>query len=501
MKTAIIYIRVSTADQISGTSLATQERDCAHWCERNGYEVVRTFSDEGESAKTADRPGLIASLDFARKHRIDCWVCWKLDRAARDQSDGLGIRATLRAHKCLLASATEPITDDPLGNLVAGMLFGIAQFDNEVRSARAKRAMQSVALRGGWTNPLPAGYQWAERKDNLPVLKPDPRLGPIIAAAYRALADGHPATEATRMLLDAGMSAKLASKTLRAPVYGGIIRGKLTGGQEIPSAFKGIVPPDIWRRAQAALRGATTRSSTGRHPQFPLAALAVCAACGAHVRGYSATGRHGKKIAYYDCPKGHARMRADRAHEEVLAIIADKILPMADELRQRVARLVAQETQVQQTARAEAQARVSATEGRLSRIVDAYADGTIDAETFRKKSASYREEIAAASAVVERNNRSIAGLSTCMDEVVRRMSNPAELWKSIDFAGRKQLISCFGLRLEICPDKHCRTASNPAQSQQVMTEKGSTFTDGAPTRRDLETAADIIRVVLGMQAA
>jgi site-specific DNA recombinase len=502
MKTAIVYVRVSSADQISGTSLSTQERDCKTWCDRNGYRVEKVFRDEGESAKTTARPGLLASMEYAKKEHIDCWVCWKLDRAARDQRDGLGIRATLRAHGCQLASATEPIADDPLGNLMAGMLFGISQFDNEIRSTRAKRAMQDVAMRGGWTNPLPTGYLWASRRrGDLPSLEPDPRLGPIIAAAYAALADGTPPALAIRMLVNAGMSAQTASKTLRAPIYAGIIRGKQTGGKDVTAAFPGIVTPDVYEHAQKALKAFTSRASTGHRPDFPLAAVAVCASCGRHVRGYVATGRHGQKIGYYDCPKGHVRMPAKKAHEQLTDIISKMYLPTIADLRQRISARIHSETEMHRAERADAQARKAQAETRLDRLTDLYADGAIDAETYRKKSAAYRDEIEACSAKERRSDTILLRLATCLDRVAAKLSNPSEFWKTIDFAGRKHLISAFGEKLAVTHEKTLRTLPKCADLQGVKVGEDSKNCDGAPTQDDIETATGIIRAVFGPDAS
>ena len=53
---AVIYIRVSTDRQVHGASLETQERDCRLMCDRNEWTVIRLFREEGESAKSADRP-------------------------------------------------------------------------------------------------------------------------------------------------------------------------------------------------------------------------------------------------------------------------------------------------------------------------------------------------------------------------------------------------------------------------------------------------------------
>ncbi|MEQ1907594.1 MAG: recombinase family protein, partial [Vicinamibacterales bacterium] len=53
---AVIYIRVSTKEQTENLSLPTQLRACEEYCRREGYEVLERFREEGESAKTADRP-------------------------------------------------------------------------------------------------------------------------------------------------------------------------------------------------------------------------------------------------------------------------------------------------------------------------------------------------------------------------------------------------------------------------------------------------------------
>src|SRR5207249_445439 len=53
---AVIYCRVSTKEQTQNLSLPTQRRACEQYCDRHGLEVVRVFVEEGESAKTTERP-------------------------------------------------------------------------------------------------------------------------------------------------------------------------------------------------------------------------------------------------------------------------------------------------------------------------------------------------------------------------------------------------------------------------------------------------------------
>lgn len=56
MTRSVIYIRVSTAEQVDNYSLETQLKACREYCDREGLEVDSIFREEGESAKTSARP-------------------------------------------------------------------------------------------------------------------------------------------------------------------------------------------------------------------------------------------------------------------------------------------------------------------------------------------------------------------------------------------------------------------------------------------------------------
>ena len=47
----IIYTRVSSDEQVKGTSLEFQEKLCRQYCEQQEMEVLALFLEEGESAK------------------------------------------------------------------------------------------------------------------------------------------------------------------------------------------------------------------------------------------------------------------------------------------------------------------------------------------------------------------------------------------------------------------------------------------------------------------
>lgn len=55
-------------------------------------------------------------------------------------------------------SATEPITDTPVGRYMEGMFVLGGQLDNEVKGETAKDNMSSLAKQGWWQGSPPPGY-------------------------------------------------------------------------------------------------------------------------------------------------------------------------------------------------------------------------------------------------------------------------------------------------------------------------------------------------------
>jgi len=160
MMQAVIYCRVSTKEQVSNFSLPTQRKVCEEYCKREGIEVSKVFIEEGESAKTTDRPMLQELLLYCRenKKRLQYVVVYSMSRFGRNTYDHTITATLLKKLGIQLRSATEPISDTAVGKLTEGMLAAFAQFDNDVRSERTVAGMKATILEGKWTFKAPIGY-------------------------------------------------------------------------------------------------------------------------------------------------------------------------------------------------------------------------------------------------------------------------------------------------------------------------------------------------------
>src|ERR1017187_3664802 len=158
---AVIYCRVSSKEQVEGTSLESQEIACKEYAARNHLTVARVFVERGESAKYADRARLLEMLAFCgkREHGIEQLLVWKVDRLARNVGDHFNIKATLLKQNVRVISVTEPIDSKPEGKLLETILAGFAQFDNDVRAARSVQGMQRKLAEGLFPWKAPLGYR------------------------------------------------------------------------------------------------------------------------------------------------------------------------------------------------------------------------------------------------------------------------------------------------------------------------------------------------------
>ncbi|MGH9410546.1 MAG: recombinase family protein [Vicinamibacterales bacterium] len=309
---AVIYVRVSDPRQTENLSLSTQLRACEEYCRREGFEVLERFKEEGESAKTADRPELQRLLTYCRKNKgnVHFVVVLNLTRFAREKYDHFALRSHLKSLGISLRSATEPIDDTSTGKLMEGVLAAFAQFDNDVRSDRTRGGMKAALELGRWVFLAPLGYMNVP-KSNGKSLMPDPERAPLVQQTFEDFATARFSKQellerVTRKGLRTRRGLPLSSQALgpmlQNQLYIGIVDAPGYGIVGKRGDFDPLIPDDVFYRVQAILSGRlkTTAPHQRRRPEFPLRAFIKCAACG---RGVTASWSKGRsaRYAYYHC--------------------------------------------------------------------------------------------------------------------------------------------------------------------------------------------------------
>lgn len=406
---AVIYVRVSTKEQTENLSLPTQLRACEEYSCREGYEVLERFREEGESAKTADRPELQRLLKYCRAHKgkVHFVVVFNLTRFAREKYDHFALRAHLKSLGISLRSATEPIDDTSTGKLMEGVLASFAQFDNDVRSDRTRAGMKAALELGRWTFLAPIGYLNAPRSYGKSLI-PDPERASVVQQIFGEFATGRFTKqellhEMTRRGLKTRkglpVSAQAFSTMLQNKLYVGIVETLGYGVVGKRGDFDPLITEEVFYRVQAILTGRaqTTGPLNRRRPEFPLRAFIKCATCG---RGVTASWSKGRsaRYAYYHClpPCRAVNIPKARLEAQFVEELA-RLQPTAGYMRmlkESVLRVWHDRKAWVKSEVASAEGRAKAIQQKLDRLDDAFIyKESIDLSTYERQRDRLREEL------------------------------------------------------------------------------------------------------------
>lgn len=151
MTTTGIYIRVSTA----GQNEAGQRAEIERWLANHGIHDVRWFIDKrtGDNLKRPAFEKLQAAI-FAGE--VKTVVVWKLDRLSRSLQDGINTLIDWCKAGVRVVSVTQQLDFAGVtGQLVASVLFAVAQMETETRRERQAAGIRVAKQAGKYTGRKP----------------------------------------------------------------------------------------------------------------------------------------------------------------------------------------------------------------------------------------------------------------------------------------------------------------------------------------------------------
>ena len=158
MATAI-YIRVST----TGQKAASQKREIQRWLDGHGINEVTWFIDR-KSGDNLKRPGFEKLQQAIFAGEVDTVVVYKLDRISRSLKDGINTLVGWCEAGIRVVSVTQQLDfNGATGQLVASVLFAVAQMEQETRRERqaagiaaARESGKYLGRKSGTTKAKPA---------------------------------------------------------------------------------------------------------------------------------------------------------------------------------------------------------------------------------------------------------------------------------------------------------------------------------------------------------
>lgn len=311
----IIYCRVSSKEQIEGTSLESQEAACREYARSHNINTLEVFVEQGESAKFADRTQLLALIDFCRRNKgkVQVLLVWKVDRFARNVGDHFNVKAILSKYGVRVVSVTEPIDSNPEGKLMETILAGFAQFDNDIRATRTVQGMRRKLQEGIFPWQPPLGYRSAtsgHEKKNQPD-QPDQPLFALLQKAWKEFATGaYTKAEIRRLMANWGVQTRMGSPLsaqsldnfFRNKYYAGILVDPWSGDEHAGRHVPMVSREDFARVQQIISRRSRSLAHQKVREEFPLRGLIRCQNCRTYMTASFSRGRS-QRYPYYHCIK------------------------------------------------------------------------------------------------------------------------------------------------------------------------------------------------------
>ena len=146
-KRAGMYLRVSTHDQ----NTSNQRRELERVAEQRGWEVVRTYEDQGVSgAKGRDlRPGFDRLCRDAARGRLEVVMVWAIDRLGRSLSHVAVCLDELRSQNVATYIHQQGVDGTtPSGKAMLGMAAVFAEFERDMLRERIAAGISRARAEG-----------------------------------------------------------------------------------------------------------------------------------------------------------------------------------------------------------------------------------------------------------------------------------------------------------------------------------------------------------------
>lgn len=305
------YLRYSSDGQNEAT-IHAQRRIVNTFAEQEGYNIVKSYVDEAETATTSDnRTSFLQMLSDAKKGYFDYIIVWQFSRFARNKEESVIYKAMLRKVGVRVISATEKTDDTPSGKLLEGMLEVLNQYFSDNLSVEVKKGKKENVLTGKHAGgALPYGIY---KEEETTLFKIDEKKAAAVRLVFDLYLKGYGARRIAAQLQDKGYLpakgktwvATTIRQILNNEAYIGIYNYTLNRGAKDEETYKldNVYPPIIDAKTWAMSRKLKLEKKpkrAARNRLYLLSGKAVCGCCERNYVGHNSSHTYkDKKVKHY----------------------------------------------------------------------------------------------------------------------------------------------------------------------------------------------------------
>ena len=310
MKRVILYIRVSTQEQVDGYSISAQKDRLISYCQALDLVIVDIIVDAGFSGSNLDRPGIQSVISMVKNGETDSVLVYKLDRLSRSQKDTLflieDVFLPARVHFISMQESFD--TSTPFGIAMVGILSVFAQLERSniqerTFSGRVERAKGGLWHGGGYD---PIGYDYVDGK-----LQINTEEASQVRRVFELYASGASITAIRDRMVELGFETKYGPwvhtntviSVLDNPLYAGTVH---FDGSAAPDSHPAIVSQSLFDKVSALRSRSKSNRAVSHSSSHLLTGFVFCSYCGA--RYFPKKNKAGN--VYYCC---HSRAKVNRA--------------------------------------------------------------------------------------------------------------------------------------------------------------------------------------------
>jgi site-specific DNA recombinase len=198
-----LYLRVSSEEQRDKETIEIQREFLEPYCELYGFEVVKTYADDGVSGTIPlhERPEGRQLLEDAKEDKFQAVLVYRLDRLGRSLLVVVDAHDRLEGLSVSLRSATESIeTATPSGRLIFQMLASFAEYERAAIGERTRAGLHRAYRGGRHMGAVPYGYR-ADEHGHLQIV---PEEAAVVRRIIESVADGSTLYAEAKRLNDLG---------------------------------------------------------------------------------------------------------------------------------------------------------------------------------------------------------------------------------------------------------------------------------------------------------
>ena len=449
---AVILARVSTEEQReAGNSLPAQVHRLEEYCQRKGFELLKTYSFD-ESAYKLKRDEFDKAMDFIKESKEKIVVCFdKVDRFTRNIFDKrvpvlyeLAMQDRIELH---FSSDNLVITSNisAVEKFHFGTNINLAKYFSDAISDNTKRALEQMRRNGEWPGSARIGYIKDTEGTRVDAEKAD-----LIQKMFELYSTGNYSiktlqAEMKRLRLKSKNGKYLAPsmiyKVLTDKFYIGIMT---SNGREYPHKYPHIIARELFDRVQGIMASYQKKTVKYASKPFILRGLVHCEKCGCTV---TAEIKKGKYI-YYSCSNfkgGCTRVWIPEA--DLLKPIKD-ILQSLQMDQSRIDQIVSKLKEINENKNEFhekmvrlLQAEYNKIQENTNRLLDLRIDGSITQDIYDKKLSEFKEKQYDINIRMEEYTRADQNFHIVANTVLSLANRALDIFESSEVDEKRQLLN------------------------------------------------------------